>query len=111
MRQSLRNVERWAGVVALLIAALSIIFGTITQFESRATVSCQTRINQEFLAILKTRSAIGNENTANINNLIKEVFSTKDPKVALADYQTYLTELAKIDAELKAATYPDIGDC
>lgn len=112
MRKSLRGVERWAGFVALVLGAVSTGFAVYTQAHAEDQVKCQSAINQEFLTILKERAAIGNENTANINNLIQEVFTPGiTSEQAEKDYQNYLTELAKINGDLKHATYPEIGNC
>ena len=103
--------ERGAGLIALALAAFSVAAGLYTQWQISEKSSCQYNINQQFLATIKQRAEIGNESTANINNLIKGVFSTKDPKVALQDYQTYLTRLDTINGELGKATFPDLGAC
>lgn len=100
-----------AGYIALVLGAISFSFGLWQQVQLSDKTSCQTAINQEFLATLKQRAAIGKENTDNINTLIKDVFSTKDPKVALKDYQDYLTELDNINGELGKAAYPNFGSC
>lgn len=104
-------MEKIAGYIALVLGAVSFSFGLWQQVQLSDKTTCQTAINQEFLATLKQRAAIGTENTNNINRLIKGVFSTKDPKVALGDYQDYLTELENINGELGKATYPNFGSC
>lgn len=104
-------VENVAGYAALFLAVLSVGAGMWTQVQISDKSSCQTAINQEFLTTLKQRATIWKENTDSINNLIKGVFNTKDPKVALQDYQNYLTELDTINGELGKATYPDFGSC
>lgn len=104
-------MEKVAGYIALILGAVSFSFGLYQQVQLSDKTTCQTAINQEFLATLKERGAIGKENTDNINTLIKDVFSTKDPKVALKDYQDYLTELDTINGELGKATYPNFSSC
>lgn len=104
-------MEKIAGYVALILGAVSFSFGLYQQVQLSDKTSCQTAINQEFLATLEQRSAIGKENTDNINALIRGVFSTKDQKTALKDYQDYLTELETINGELGKATYPDFSSC
>lgn len=103
--------ERFAGIVALLMATVSFSLSIYQQSQESSRTFCQFNINQQFLATLKQRAVIGKENTDNINALIKQVFSTKDPKVALQDYQNYLTRLESINGELSKATYPNFGTC
>lgn len=104
-------MEKVAGYIALTLGAVSFAMGLYVGFRTQAEARCQTNINQEFLATLKQRAAIGKENTDNINTLIKDVFSTKDPKVAMHYYQDYLTELDTINGELGKATYPNFTSC
>lgn len=105
------TVQRYAGVVALVLALVANVAGVVTQTIEQRQANCQTQINQEFLATLKQRSAIGKENTDNINNLIKGVFSAKDPKTAMKYYQDFLTELDNINGELSKAKYPSLHSC
>jgi len=111
MQLTVHNAQRFVGWFAVAIAFGSAAIGYYGQQDSNNRAACQTRINQEFLAVIKERAKVGNANTKNINDLIQEVFSTKDPKVALADYQKYLKELAVINGELQRDTFPDIGSC
>jgi hypothetical protein len=104
--------------VALGLAVVSFGIGLWTSREqyldssrSKATTECQTRINQQFLSVLKERARLGQENSTNINNLVKAVFTAKDSKTAMADYQRYLTELDRINGETQRATYPDLQSC
>lgn len=104
-------MEKVAGYIALALGAVSFAVGLYTGLRTQAEASCQTNINQEFMATLKQRAAIGKENTDNINRLITDVFSTKDPKVAMKYYQDYLTELDTINGELSKASYPNFTSC
>ena len=111
LKAKTERFERLAGIVALLMATVSFSLSVYQQAQDGSRTLCQFNINQQFLATLKQRAVIGKDNTDNINNLIKEVFSTKDPKVALQDYQTYLTRLEAINGEFSKATYPNFSSC
>jgi aminoglycoside phosphotransferase family enzyme len=112
--------RRYVGVLALILAIAAVVFGFFQQTErshevsrQAAVSSCQTRINQEFLAVLKERATIGNENTTNINDFVVAILNSKGNTAAqnAKIVNTYLTGLAKINGELQHATYPDIGSC
>jgi hypothetical protein len=112
-----RKVERYVGVVALIFGLTGTFYSGYIQVHDEhqlsQKVSCQAAINKEFLAVLKTRSGISNENTANINNFVLDLIGSKNntPAEDAKDINAYLTELAKINGELKSATYPSIGNC
>lgn len=110
-KERAERFERLAGIVALLMATVSFSLSIYQQAQEGSRTLCQFTINQQFLATLKQRAVIGKDNTDNINTLIREVFSTKDPKVALQDYQNYLTRLESINGELSKATYPNFSSC
>lgn len=119
-RTTLARAERGVSYLAVLLAITSAVLSVVTNVsvedeKSRdaAKVACQTQINQEFLATLKTRSNISNESTANINNFVVALINSKNntPAENQKIINSYLTELAKTNAELKSATYPSIGDC
>lgn len=113
MRIKLRAVEIVVGGAALALGITGTIFSYNTQTQDKNQVSCQTRINQEFLTVLKERATIGNENTENLNNFIVSFINSANYTKAqdAAVIKTYLTELATINGDLKNATYPDIGHC
>lgn len=107
-----RKLERYIGVVALILGMTGTVYSGYLQVHDEHQVACQAAINKEFLAILKDRAGIGNENTSNINNLIQSVFKKGEtPAEAEKSYGVFLTELAKINGELKSAKYPSIGGC
>lgn len=101
------------GILVLLLALASLGWSTYTQVRYSAVTACQTRINQDFLSIIKERSQLSNENTTNINKLIVELFDSakNTPAQDTAEEKAFLTELDKVNGELQRTTYPDIGDC
>lgn len=111
LRNTLRKMERPAGALALILGLTGTGVSIYTQVHESSYVTCQSGINQEFLAVLKQRAAVSTDSTSTINNLIIGVFSSKTPAEAQAEYKKYLTELAKVDGELRKLTYPDLGSC
>lgn len=120
MRVTKERAQRYVGWLALLLAIGAVVFTSVEQSErttevhrTAATAACQTKVNQEFLAVLKERATISNENTSNINDFVVALINSKKntPAQDAAVIKTYLTELAKINGELQHATYPDIGSC
>lgn len=114
MRNVFRAVtERRVGLVAVFLAIVSTGFATYTQVHYAEVTACQTRINQEFLQTIKNRAGLNNDNEANINKLILELFSSakNTPAQDAAEEKAFITELDKVTHELRQATYPDIGDC
>lgn len=105
--------QKIAGYVAIVISLVSLVLGVIYQNHLADVTSCQTRINQEFLAVIKERAELNNENTANINKLIVEAFSASTKTIAerKAEGQAYLTELDRINGELAKATFPSLSSC
>jgi hypothetical protein len=108
-----RKLERSIGVVALILGMTGTVYSGYLQVHDEHQVACQAAINKEFLAILKERAGISNDNTNNINNFVLDLIHSKNntPAQDAADINAYLTELAKINGELKSATYPSIGGC
>lgn len=108
-----RKFERFMGAFALALGVFSTVLTTYTQAHDANQVSCQSDINKEFLDTLKVRATIGNENTANINDFVVALLHSKNntPAQDQAAINSYLTRLAKIDAELAKATYPNITSC
>jgi hypothetical protein len=114
MRNVFRSVTGQRVIlIAILLAMVSSCFAIYTQVRYSEVTACQARINQTFLTVIKERSQLSNENNQNINSLIVQVFklSSGDKAAALAEYKAYLTELDKVNNELRQATYPNIGDC
>ena len=105
--------QKFLGAIALVLGLTATALSYHTQINDDRRNSCQTKINQEFLATLKERATINNNNTNNINGfvvaLINSASYTKAQDAAVI--KAYLTELATINGDLKAATYPDIGNC
>lgn len=108
-----RKVEFAMGTVALVLGISATAVSTYTQLHAARQVSCQSAINQEFLDTLKARASIGNENTQNLNNLVVTFIRSPGltPGEKKAAIDTYLKELAKINAELAEATYPNLTSC
>jgi hypothetical protein len=120
MRVTVQNAQRYIGWLALFLAVAVAVLGFVDQTERTnlanrvaAQSACQTKVNQEFLAVIKDRANISNENTANLNNFIVAFLHSKNntPAQDTAVIDAYLTELAKINGELKRATFPSIGSC
>lgn len=111
MRMSAHNAQRYVGVLALILAIFVAVNGYVAQQDDNNRAACQTRVNQEFLTVIKQRAALNTSATANIDKLIVAVFADKTPQQAQADYKKYLAELDTINGELKRATFPSVGNC
>lgn len=105
------KAEQAVGSVALVLAVTSLISGYFKQQHDHQVIDCQTKINTQFLDTLKERARLSAEDTANINKLVQEVFTVNDKKTALADYQSYLTEVDRINGEVSRASYPSFNRC
>jgi hypothetical protein len=120
MRVTVHRFQQYVGWFAVVLAVAVGIYGYVDQTQRNnlanrvaAQSTCQTKVNQEFLAVIKERAAIGNENTANINAFVVAVINSKNytPAQDAKAISVYLTELAKINGELSRATFPAIGSC
>lgn len=113
MRTSIGRVEKWAGVVAILVAIFAAFFAAYTQQHDASRAACQTRVNQEFLVIIKQRAVLSTENTDNLNYFVQQLLKSKNYTHAQdeAVIKTYETKLAEINVDLRKATYPAIGNC
>lgn len=113
MRITAQRFQRYIGWVALVLAIGVAVNSSVGQQEDNNRAACQTRVNQEFLAVIKERAEINNENTDNLNNFVVAFLHSKNntPAQDQEVINTYLTELAKINGELKRATFPSIGSC
>jgi hypothetical protein len=109
----LRFVNRIDGFIAIGLAVVSMGLGIVYQNQIHAKTECQARINQIFLATIKERAELNNEDMANINKLLLEALnSAKNTKAQnIAEAEAYQKELDKINGELAKATYPDLGSC
>lgn len=111
MRVTVSNAQRFVGWFAVALAITVAALGYVSQQNDNNRAACQTRVNQEFLAVIKQRAALSTESTANIDALIVSVFADKTPQQAQADYAKYKARLDTINGELKRATFPSIGSC
>lgn len=112
-RMNLRRLERSVGAVALVFGLTGTGWSVYTQNQDSSQVSCQTRINQKFEEIITARSSLTNENTQNVNDFIVALLNSKSstPEQNQKVIAHYLTELAKVNNELKRTTFPTIGTC
>lgn len=110
---NLRTVERSVGAIALVLGFIATGVSTYTQIHENHQAACYNRIDQEFLSVIKQRSAVQNENTANLNYFVEQAIES--PKYTQAQKEafihTYLTELAKINGELRSLTFPNFNGC
>lgn len=113
MRMTAQKAQRYIGVVALLLALFAGVDSYVGQQDDNNRSACQTRVNQDFLAVIKERATISNENTANLNDFVVAFLHSKSntPAQDQVIINKYLTELARINGELQRATFPSIGNC
>ena len=111
MRVTADKAQRYVAWLAVLLVIVVAVFGYIGQNRDNDRAACQTRVNQEFLTIIKQRAALSTESTGTIDNLIVSVFADKTPAQAQADYQKFVKELETVNGELKRATFPSVGSC
>lgn len=65
--------EKYLGYMLILLVAFSTIFSLYFGYEQGRVVSCQARVNSEFLSALKQNSALAEYDRDNLTTLVSQI--------------------------------------